>query len=201
MKIRYFNIFGLKTFASAILISSIGSMMSYAAQPAEDPFELNFEDNLTTPALPSKSAQAIKDNVEKLRTTFSRYGFNTKLVRNGEVILITIPCSELFAANESTVSPTGQKILNKFVIPAEYRGKYKVLIAVHSDDTGEQMYVDDLTAARSNAIDDMLAAGFNNLEIISVPYGIGRDEPIKPNDSVANRAANRRVEIYIVPLL
>lgn len=205
MKTPCFNIrqcYGLlRKFAVISLLVFSGIAYSYAQEEETDIFELNFEDNLTTPVLPAKSVESIKDNVERLKSALNRSGFDVKLVRNGEVILLTIPCAELFSANETIISPTGRSIFNKLALPTECRGKYKVLIAVHSDDTGEQMYVDDLTAARSNAIDDLLAPILNALEIISVPYGLGRDEPVKPNDSVFNRAANRRAEIYIVPLL
>ena len=185
----------------AVVLNCTVSLSGFSQQPDDDPFELNIDDNLTSPVLPSKQIASIKEAVEKLRAAISRDGFDTKLVRNGEVILVTIPCSQLFAPNETAITPTGEKTLQKFSLPDDCRGKYKVLITVHSDDTGEQMYVEDLTAARSNTIDDHLTPALTPIEIISVPYGLGRDEPVKPNDSVANRAANRRVEIYIVPLI
>ena len=32
-----------------------------------------------------------------------------------------------------------------------------------------------------------------------VPYALGPDEPLKPNNSIDNRRQNRRLEVYLVP--
>lgn len=173
----------------------------FAQQEVPDPYELNFEDNLNTPAIQAKSQPTVKERGDRLRNVLSKAGFNATLVRNGEVILVTIPCADLFVANEATMTSKGIKLLNSFNLPEDCREKYKVLIAVHSDDTGEPEYSDDLTAARSNLIDDIISPKLETIGIISIPYGLGQDEPLKPNDSFSNRAANRRTEIYIVPLL
>lgn len=171
-----------------------------AAEPAGyDPFDLNLEQNINTPAVPSKSQPMVKENIDRIKSHLERQGFRPTRTRRGEVLLLTIPCEQLFRANESEISPRGVELLKRFSLPDESMDKYKILIAVHSDDTGETEYSDNLTADRANAIDDLFSAENKFTGISVVPYGIGRDEPIVRNDSVKNRAQNRRVEIYIVP--
>lgn len=164
-----------------------------------DPFELNLEQNINTPAVPQKSQSQVKENIDRLKSYLERLGFRPTRTRRGEALLLTIPCEQLFRANESTITTRGLELLKKFSLPEESVGKYKILIAVHSDDTGEPEYSDNLTAERANAIDDLFSAENKFEGITVVPYGIGRDEPLVRNDSVKNRAQNRRVEIYIVP--
>ena len=190
-------IFLRKIIFTAVLVSGLTVK---AADPATyDPFELNLEQNINTPAVPTKNQTVVKDHIDRLRSFLDRQGFKATKERRGEVLLVTIPCEKLFKANESSLSTQGQILLRKFTLPEETAGLYKILVAVHSDDTGEIDYTDNLTADRANAIDDFFTAENKFTGVSVVPYGIGRDEPLVRNDSVKNRAKNRRVEIYIVP--
>ena len=72
-------------------------------------------------------------------------------------------------------------------------------MAVYGDNTGDDMYADSITSARANAIDDYFWTLMGEAETNVIPYGMGKDNPRKPNDSMLNRYANRRVEIYVVP--
>ncbi len=76
---------------------------------------------------------------------------------------------------------------------------YKVVVAVHSDNTGDEMYADRLTSDRANAIDEYYFHASGDKETGIIPYGLGSDEPVAPNSGRANREKNRRVEIYFVP--
>ncbi|MDE5567324.1 MAG: OmpA family protein [Muribaculaceae bacterium] len=182
-----------------VVMSAACISMSAADSDSYDPFDLNLEQNINTPAVPSKSQSMVKENIDRIKSHLERQGFRPTRTRRGEVLLLTIPCEQLFRANESVISTRGVELLKKFTLPAESIGKYKILIAVHSDDTGEIEYTDNLTADRANAIDDLFSAENKFAGMSVVPYGIGRDEPLVRNDSVKNRAQNRRVEIYIVP--
>lgn len=145
-------IFLRKIIYTAVLVAGLTVK---AAEPAVyDPFELNLEQNINTPTVPTKSQAVVKEHIDRLRAFLDRQGFKATKERRGEVLLITIPCSKLFNANESSLSAQGQALLKKFALPEEASGLYKILVAVHSDDTGEIEYTDNLTADRANAIDD-----------------------------------------------
>ena len=186
-----------KLFLTALI--AIGLNVSVSGAEPYDPFDLNLEQNINTPTVPSKNQTVVKEHIDRLRVFLDRQGFKATKERRGEVLMITIPCEKLFRSNSTALTPQGQQLLKKFSLPEETDGLYKILIAVHSDDTGENGYTDNLTAERANAIDDFFSTENKFTGISVVPYGIGRDEPLVRNDSVKNRAKNRRVEIYIVP--
>ncbi len=185
---------------TAALAASAMIAAAYAADPVQpDPFELNLEDNINTPAVPPKNHASVKEHTNRLKSALDHSGFKAAYLRDGEALMITLPCDQLFRANSTTLSDEGLKLLQKLRLPGEAEGKYKILIAVHSDNTGANDYSDEITAARANAIDDVLSPLFSSSDIVTVPYGLGQDEPLVSNDSLKNRAKNRRVEIYIVP--
>ena len=113
--------------------------------------------------------------------------------------MVTIACERLFRANDVTLTDQGKALLRKFRLSDGAASKYKIIIAVHTDNTGEDAYADSITASRANSIDDFLNGRMAAIDITTVPYGLGRDEQLVSNDSLKNRAKNRRVEIYIVP--
>ncbi len=165
-----------------------------------DQYELSLEENINFPVIPNKKRDLVKQDVLHIRQLFDNAGFTTGRLRQGEVLLITIPCCELFNSNSTQISKRGGQLLEKLDLLKGSIDKYKLLIAVHTDDTGEDGYADTLTAERANAINDYLDMDNKLKDMIIIPYGIGRDEPLKPNDSIKNRSINRRVEIYLIPL-
>lgn len=166
---------------------------------AVEPFELSLEENINTPAVPSKRHSTVKESADRLRSALDKAGFTVARLRQGEALMITLPCSDLFRSNAYTLSSEGIERLNRLSILDDLQAKYKVLIAVHTDNTGEDSYADTITARRANAIDDYLTDGVGLSSMIIIPYGLGRDEPLVTNDSISGRAKNRRVEIFIIP--
>lgn len=183
-----------------LVLAAFASAYGYAVTPETyDPFDLDLEKNINTPAVPQKQQATVKEHISRLKSSLEQSGFRPTRMRQGEALIITIPCEHLFRANMTTLSRQGMLLLKKLVFPSDAAGKYKILIAVHSDNTGETAYADSITAARANTIDDYLSATGQLTDMTIVPYGLGRDEPLVGNDSVKKRAQNRRVEIYIIP--
>ncbi|WP_368045064.1 OmpA family protein, partial [uncultured Muribaculum sp.] len=77
-------------------------------------------------------------------------------------------------------------------------GYYKIVMALHTDNTGSEQYTDYLSEARINEIYNLMASHTDN-EGQLIPYALGASDPLLPNDSQNNRATNRRLEIFIVP--
>lgn len=68
----------------------------------------------------------------------------------------------------------------------------------HTDDSGTPDYNAKLSAARANAVRDILVA--NGVEAGRLTaQGYGQDKPLVPNTTPKNRAKNRRVQLVIVP--
>ncbi len=161
--------------------------------------ELSVDDNLNSPDIPNKHLIGAQSAMSALSTRLSRTGYNTDLSeRDGLVLMVTVPLSQLFNANDTTLSHTAPAKLKALVQPLRTPDKYKLLIVVHSDDTGSEEYLNNLTRARADAIRQWIADFGIPVDGV-VPYGLGYDEPLNVEVSRKGRAANRRVELYYVP--
>lgn len=155
---------------------------------------------------PGKYAQAVRDaqGKEAKRLINSVYkpsdGFNVETYRQGEVIIITIPAGKLFEPNTSQLLPGADELLKPLkkyamVSKPDY---FRMLLVMHTDNTGSSEYTDALSLERVDEIfDEMEDLGFDRSYIF--PTAAGDTDPIRPNNSVDNRAANRRLEIYLIP--
>lgn len=189
----------LRITTTALALILLAARPGYGAEPAEDPFGMSLEENINLPRVPSKRSSAVKESADALRSALSKAGYNTGRLRHGEALMISLPCSELFRSNADTLSAEGVDRLSRLKLLDNYQAKYKLLIAVHTDDTGENGYADAITSQRANAIDDFLTEQLGLASMIIIPYGIGRDEPLETNETMAGRAKNRRVELYLIP--
>ena len=180
--------------AAGLLLSSPLS----AAANDDDPYSVNIEQNLATPAVNAKHSAVVANAMGLLTRTLRQAGFETQGVRKGEVTMVTIPCRDLFGPNSIEIKAKGKQLLSKLVPYIKRSDKYKVVMAVHADDTGDAIYAERITSDRANAIDEYFASALGG-ESPVIPYGLGNDEPVAPNTGVANREKNRRVEIYFVP--
>lgn len=171
----------------------------FGAEPF-DPFSAGIEENMAHPPVPQKHSRAVAKAMDLLHTALEHNGYVVNSVRSGEVVTVVIPASRLFAPNSTRLSERGEPLLRGLLPYVKRSDKFKVVVAVHSDNTGDNAYAEALTADRANAIDEFFcsAAGGEDA-ILLIPYGLADDEPVKPNTGVANRAANRRVEISFIP--
>lgn len=181
----------------------------FAAMPAaakvdldkyhEEIVDFSIDDNLQTPQVPGKLVAQAQNEMLKLKNRFDTSGFATDLTeRDGLVLMVTVPCSELFIPNDTTLASFAGTKLKNLVPPLRTPDRYKMLIIVHSDDTGSDEYLNNLTRARADAIRQWFADEGLDVDGI-VPYGLGYDEPLNTESSRKARAANRRVEFYFVP--
>lgn len=172
----------------------------FSAQPESfDPFAAGIEDNINHPKPPQKQKEILASAMQQLERTLRELGYRTTRVRSGEVVMVTIPCSTLFDPNSVELRPKASATLSQLLPYIKRSDNYKVIVAVHADNTGDEEYSDRITADRANAIDEYFVALNGKRDTGLIPYGLGADEPVAPNTGVRNRAANRRVEIYFVP--
>jgi len=164
-----------------------------------DPFTAGIEENIKTPAVPEKLNERVAAAMTKLQNTLANAGYKVEKVRDGEVVMVTIEASKLFGANSTELREKASSVLMPLVPYVRRTDNYKVVLAVHSDDTGDVRYADSLTADRASAIDGFITSKTGGGESGIIPYGLGFDEPVAPNSGIRNRAANRRVEFYFIP--
>lgn len=118
--------------------------------------------------------------------------------RNKEVTLITIPARALFAPNSTELLPEAKTYLNPIKRYMKDPDMFRVLLVMHTDNTGSMKYRDNITAERVYAVTAWFEdQGADTSYTFSYAYGDGT--PIVPNTSVENRDKNRRLEIYLMP--
>lgn len=164
-----------------------------------DPHELDFGTNLEMPEVPHKVSADIVDHMSNIKKALQKHGLNVEMDRGNEIVDIIIPCSDFFLPNDTVVKAKGAEKLRLLADLLKYPTMYKLVVAVYSDDTGEPEYCDNLTMTRANAIYECLVEVANDDDINVIPYGLGADDPRVENNSISNRASNRRVEIFIIP--
>ena len=170
---------------------------SAAAKDEVDIYELSLDQNLETPKLNKQSGTISAFQYKEAMSLSKLYKDRVELMRNNEVIVITIPASQLFDPNETTLTNLGIMSIKPLLKYLKTKGLYKMLLVMHSDNTGTDKYTVELTRHRVDAVYDWIEA--NASVDFVVPYALGASDPIMPNNSVDNRRANRRLEVYLVP--
>lgn len=123
---------------------------------------------------------------------------NIEAYRKKEVILITIPASELFAPNSTELTTNASKYLNPIKRYMNDPDMFRVLLVMHTDNTGSTQYRDNITADRVDAV----TAWFEDQGAdtsYTFSYAFGDEAPLVPNTSIENRDKNRRLEIFLMP--
>lgn len=123
---------------------------------------------------------------------------NIEAFRKKEVILVTIPASELFAPNSTELAEGAAKYLSPIKRYMKEPDMFRVLLVMHTDNTGSEKYRDNITADRVDAI----TAWFEDQGAdtsFTFSYAFGDESPLVPNTSIENRDKNRRLEVYLMP--
>ncbi|MDE6095737.1 MAG: OmpA family protein [Muribaculaceae bacterium] len=118
--------------------------------------------------------------------------------RNKEVLLVTIPAHLLFAPNMTELRKEAADYLAPIRRYLKDPDMYRVMLVMHTDNTGSEAYREQLTTDRVNAVFDWFeGSGADTRYLFS--YSLADDMPLRQNDSMDNRDKNRRLEIYLLP--
>lgn len=123
---------------------------------------------------------------------------NIEAFRKKEVILITIPASELFAPNTSDLTATASKYLTPIMRYMKDPDMFRVLLVMHTDNTGSSKYRDNITADRVDTVTTWFEEQGADTSF-TFSYAFGDESPLVPNTSIENRDKNRRLEVYLMP--
>ena len=126
-------------------------------------------------------------------------GTDVQVIRQGDNLVLNLPSGITFAYDKADVQPQFQRTLDEVAgTLAQYRETY-VDVYGHTDSTGSDAYNQDLSERRVTSVADYLSAhGVQPARLGT--RGFGETQPIASNDTDPGRAANRRVEIKIVPI-
>ena len=184
--------------AVLLLMTTAGVLPLSAKVHVDDIYEMSLDENLMTPEIKNdKQADRIQEFQYNMAVAFKQTNYDVEIMRDDEVIVITIPASQLFDPNDTVLNKLGEEQLKPFLRMLNNPGFYKLLLVMHSDNTGSSEYTLNLTRQRVNAIFDWFEE--NGSVDYVVPYALGETDPIVDNNSVESRKTNRRLEIFLIP--
>lgn len=162
---------------------------------------MDWETNMSTPAVPQKASASVARHMETISKYFKSHGYETRFVRKNEVLVVTIPASELFGPNSTELLSGATSKLDVFERAISHPEAYRIVVAAFADDTGDDTYSERITKERAEVVKATLDAigARKGVKTNIYQYWFGSRNELVPNNSVSNRARNRRIEVYIIP--
>ena len=105
----------------------------------------------------------------------------------------------LFATGSAQLKPGSTKILINALVDIKAQPGWLIVIAGHTDATGDPQNNLRLSHARAAAVHAWMQQMGGIPDSCFAVQGFGASQPITTNDTEAGRAANRRVDIRLVP--
>ncbi|MBJ6122655.1 OmpA family protein [Sphingomonas mollis] len=126
-------------------------------------------------------------------------GTDVQVIRRGDDLVLNIPSGITFAYDSANVQPQFQRTLDQVAQTLSQYNQTYIDVYGHTDSVGSDAYNQTLSERRATSVADYLASrGVQTARIGT--RGYGETQPIASNDTDEGRAANRRVEIKIVPI-
>ncbi|MFC3715465.1 OmpA family protein [Luteimonas soli] len=126
-------------------------------------------------------------------------GTGVDVVRQGDNITLNMPGGVTFAFDKAEVQPQFYPVLDNVASTLQQYNQTIIEVAGHTDSVGTDSYNQQLSQQRADAVANYLnSRGVMRDRMITV--GAGETRPIASNDTEQGRAANRRVEITLVPV-
>jgi len=128
-------------------------------------------------------------------------GTGVEVNRQGDELLLTVPAGITFPINSYTIQPQFYGTLNEVAQTlAAYPSTY-IDVYGHTDPSGGDRINIPLSQNRAQAVANyLIQRGVNSARIATQGFGSSQPLPGNTNSTEAERAANRRVEIRIVPI-
>lgn len=117
-----------------------------------------------------------------------------------DVLRITMTNQTAFDTNSATIKPGFDSTMDKLAEVLVRYGKTTLTVAGHTDNVGSAQYNQKLSERRALSVAQYLEARKVAPERLAT-VGKGESVPIQPNTTEAGRQANRRVEIYVQPVV
>lgn len=120
-----------------------------------------------------------------------------EVVRDGDKVYVALPSGILFDIGKDALKPAAKESLSKGAATLK-DSQTNIFIQGHTDSSGSDSINQPLSERRANRVREFLISqGVSASRLTAVGYGSSR--PAVPNDSEANRALNRRVQLEISP--
>jgi len=126
-------------------------------------------------------------------------GSGVSVTRVGDNIVLNMPSNVTFATDQDTIKPEFHRVLSSVSLVLKKFNRTLVDVNGHTDSDGSDEYNFGLSQRRATSVANFLTfSGIDSRRFVI--RGYGESQPIASNATAAGKAANRRVEIQIVPL-
>ncbi len=112
---------------------------------------------------------------------------------------IRLDSLSLFDTGKSVLKAGSTKVLINALVGIKGKPGWLIVVAGHTDITGDAKSNQILSLKRAESVRDWMRDTGDIPESCFAVQGYGQSRPLKSNDTEAGRAANRRVEISLVP--
>ncbi len=109
---------------------------------------------------------------------------------------LDIPSDISFDVNRADIKPNFRAILDTFATGLSNNPRSNVTIVGHTDSSGNDAINNPLSLSRATSVRDYLVTRGVAVSRFAID-GRGSREPLVANDTPANKAKNRRVEIFV----
>jgi outer membrane protein OmpA-like peptidoglycan-associated protein len=125
-------------------------------------------------------------------------GTGVVITRQGDRLLVTLPEAITFAVGSAELSRESRRTINQLSRSLNRYPQSFIDVIGHTDSTGTTQLNQRLSEQRAAAVKGaLIRRGVSPARIESAGYG--ETQPIASNATVDGRAANRRVEVYVIP--
>ena len=126
-------------------------------------------------------------------------GTGVDVIRQGDDIVLRMPSGITFQVDRYDIQPQFQNTLDEVAQTLSSYNQTYIDVLGHTDSTGSDAYNQTLSERRAQSVASYLSSrGVSSARIAT--RGYGESAPIADNGTEMGRAANRRVEIKVVPV-
>lgn len=141
-----------------------------------------------------------KDLEKQLQPEIQRGEISIQKRASDNALLVSMTSSTGFDTNSAVLKSGYTSTLNKISSVLNQYGKTTVTVIGHTDNVGSNEYNQTLSEKRAQSVLNYFA-GQNVNPLRLEAYGKGETEPRADNSTEAGRQMNRRVELWILPVV
>jgi len=137
-------------------------------------------------------------DVQEAQLRQSLQGTGVSVAREGDNIRLVMPSNITFETDQSALRGDFYDVLNSVSLVLTKYPDTTMRVSGHTDSTGSDSYNMELSQRRAQSVSGYLSTqGVMNTRMFV--EGRGETQPLADNGTPEGRAANRRVELYILP--